>query len=88
MFSLENVEKPLVLLCVRSKILKNQWFYYVFAQKCWKTNGFIMFSLKNIEKSLVLWCFRSKMMTIGFMEKTQTKWKNHYALYEKVLTIV
>ena len=26
-------EKPLVLLCVRSKILKNHWLYCVFAQK-------------------------------------------------------
>ena len=60
-FSLKNVEKPLVLLCFRSKILKkqwwycvfaqkplkNHWFYCVFAQKCWKTIGFIVFVLRN-----------------------------------------
>ena len=48
-------EKALVLMCLRSKVLKNHWFYCVvaqksernhwfycvFAQKCWKTIGFI-----------------------------------------------
>ena len=38
--SLQNVEKPLVLLCFRSKRLKKHWFYCVFAQNCWKTIGF------------------------------------------------
>ena len=54
MFSLKNVEKPLVLQCFHSKMLKKHWFYYVFAQKCWKTIGFTVFSLKNVEKPLVL----------------------------------
>ena len=62
MFSLKNVKKTLVLLCVRSKMLKNHWFYYVFAQKCWKTIGFTVFSLQNVEKPLVLLCFRSNML--------------------------
>ena len=74
MFSLQNVEKPLVLLCVcskmlkkplvllcfRSKMLKNHWFYCVFAQQCWKTNGFTVFSLQNVEKPLVLHAKRPK----------------------------
>ena len=43
-FSLENVEKAMVLLCFRLKMLKN--------------SGFIMFSFKNDEKPLfVLLCF-------------------------------
>ena len=62
MLSLKHVEKPLVLLCFRSKIMKNHWFYYVFAQKWWKTIGFIVFSLKNVEKQVALLCFRSKML--------------------------
>ena len=75
-FSLKNVEKPLVLLCFRSKMLKKalvllcfrsemlkkHWFYCVFAPKCWKSIGFTMFSLQNVEKALVLLCFRSKML--------------------------
>ena len=40
MFSLKNVKKQLVLLCFRSTMLKNHWFYCVFAQKCWKSIGF------------------------------------------------
>ena len=27
-------KKQVVLLCVRSKMMKNHWFYCVFAQKC------------------------------------------------------
>ena len=50
-------EKTIVLLCFRSKMLKNNWFYCVFAQKCWKTIGFIVFSLTNVEKAFVLLCF-------------------------------
>ena len=41
-FSLNNVEKPLVLLCFRSNMLKNHWFYNVFA-KYWKSIGFTVF---------------------------------------------
>ena len=52
--SLQNVEKQVVLLCFRSHMLKNHWFYCVFARKCLKTRGFIVFSLKNIEKPWVL----------------------------------
>ena len=40
MFSLKNVEKPLVLLCFRSKMLKNQWFYKRRGRKTKKTIGF------------------------------------------------
>ena len=39
-FSLENVKKPLVLLCVRSKMLKNHWFYKQRGLKTKKTIGF------------------------------------------------
>ena len=59
-FSLHNVEKALVLLCFRSKMLKKHWFYCVFAQKGWKTIGFIVkmqksektigFTMKNFKK--------------------------------------
>ena len=51
-FSLQNVEKAMVLLCFRSKMLKNQWFYCGFDQKWWNTIGFTMFSLKHIEKTI------------------------------------
>ena len=61
-FSLKDVEKLVVSLCFRSKMLKNHWFYCVFAQKGWKTIGFTVFSLQNDEKPLVLLCFRSKML--------------------------
>ena len=86
MFSLKYIEKPLVFLCFRSNMLKNHWFYCVFAQKCWKTIGFIVFSRKKVEKALVLLCFRSKVLkkhwfycvfaqkgwkTIGFIVKMQ-----------------
>ena len=41
MCSLKHVEKAMVLLCVRSQMLNNHWFFYVVAQTCWKTtNGF------------------------------------------------
>ena len=38
--SLKNVEKPLVLLCFRSKMLKNHWFYKQRGLKTKKTSGF------------------------------------------------
>ena len=41
MFSLKNVlKKPLVLLCFRSKMLKNHWFYKQRGLKTKKTIGF------------------------------------------------
>ena len=43
-------------------MLKNHWFYYVFARKCWKTIGFSVLSRKKVEKALVLLRFRSKML--------------------------
>ena len=54
--------EPLVLLCFRSQMLKNHWFYCVFAQKCWKTMCFTVYLLKNIEKPLVLLHVRSKTL--------------------------
>ena len=42
MFSRKKVEKPLVLLCFRSKVVEKHWFYSVFTQKGWKTIGFII----------------------------------------------
>ena len=39
-FSLKNNEKPMVLLCVRSKMLKNHWFYKQRGLKTKKTIGF------------------------------------------------
>ena len=71
--------EPLVLLCFRSKMLKNYWFYPVFAQKYWKTIGFTVFSLKNVKKTLVLLCFRSKMLKNHWIYwKNAKKWKNHW----------
>ena len=43
-------------------MLKKQWFYCVFAQKCKKNNGFTVFSLKDIEKAMVLLCVRLNML--------------------------
>ena len=60
MFSLKNVKKPLVLLRFRSKVLKTIWFYYVFAQTCWKTIGFMI----KMQKS---------EQTIGFTKKKHKK---------------
>ena len=37
-----KMTKPLVLWCFRSKVLKKHWFYCGFAQKGWKTIGFII----------------------------------------------
>ena len=76
MFSLKNVEKALVLLGLRQKMLKNHWFYRSGNRNCWKaigftskeaemywkSIGFTMFSLQNIKKALVLRCFRSKSL--------------------------
>ena len=60
-----------------SKNVKNNWFYCVFAQTCFKKNngvtvfslkngektiGFTEFSLNNVKQPLVLLCFRSKML--------------------------
>ena len=58
--SLKSVEKVVVVLCFRSKMLKKCWFYNVCVSKCWKSIGFIMFSFRNIEKALVSCCFQSK----------------------------
>ena len=60
--SLKNVVKPLVLLCFRSKRLKKHWLYGVFAQKYWKSIGFIVCSRRKVEKALVLLCCRSKVL--------------------------
>ncbi len=68
-FSLNNVEKPLILMCFRSKMVNDYWFYCAFAQKWWKTLGVSMFVPKHVEKPLVSPCFRPKMLyskTIGF----------------------
>ena len=51
MFSLKSIEKALVLLCFRSKVLKKHWFYCVFAQKGWKTIGFIV-KMQKSEKTI------------------------------------
>ena len=56
------VEKHVVLLCFRSHVLKNHWFYYVLAQKALKSIGFTVFSLEHVEKALVLLCFRSQVL--------------------------
>ena len=86
MFSLKNVKKPLVLLCVRSKMLKNHWFYCVFAQKYWKGIGLIVFSRKKVEKALVLLCFRSKRLkNHWFYCKNAKKWKKPLVLLWKTL---
>ena len=55
-------EKALVLLGLRSKTLKNHWFYGVFAQKCSKTIDFIVFSPANVSKMNVLSTLRSKTL--------------------------
>ena len=51
----------IVLIFQKSKMLKKQWFYYVFVQNCSKTIGFIRFSLQIVQKQVVLLCFRSKL---------------------------
>ena len=51
MFSLTKVEKPLVLLSFRPKMLKNHWFYKPGHQKCSKSIGFTVACLKNNSKT-------------------------------------
>ena len=83
-FSLKNVEKSLVLLCARSKMLKKHWFYSVFFQHCWKTFnlwrvrsamlqniGFILCSLKHVETPCVLHTH------VG-----AEKWEKHWCCYK------
>ena len=55
----------MVLLCFRSKVLKQHWFYCVFAQQGWNTIGFIL-KMQNSEK------------TIGFTVKKIKKSKHHH----------
>ena len=55
-------EKPLVLLCVRSNILKTSGFIVFSLKHLKKTIGFIMFSLRSDDKQFVLLCFRSKKL--------------------------
>ena len=50
-FSLKSIEKALVLLCFRSKRLKNQWFYCKM-QKSEKTIGFTVKNFKKEQKPL------------------------------------
>ena len=64
--------EPLVLLCFRSKMLENHWFYCVFAHKCSKTIGFIVFSWlcrsKTLENHWFYCVFAQKCSkTIGFI---------------------
>ena len=61
-----------------TKNVKNHWFYWVFAQKCWKSIGFTVFSLKSDKKALVLLCFRSKMLKKHrfYCVFAQTCWKS------------
>ena len=40
MFSLEHIEKQCVSCSFRSRVLNNQWFYYVFIQKHVKSKWF------------------------------------------------
>ena len=82
--SLKHVEKSLVLLWFRSKILKNHWFYCVFAQKFCKT---ITFSIK-IDKKIAFfveilvrkWQKRKKVKkTLRFIWKIVKK--SNFALF-------
>ena len=53
--SLKSIEKALVLLCFRSKRLKNNWFYckiIVKMLKSEKNSGFTMKSFKKEQKPL------------------------------------
>ena len=46
----KNVEKALVLLCVRSKMLKDHWFYKQRGLKTKKSQKTIGFTMKNFKK--------------------------------------
>ena len=67
--------EPLVLLCVHSKMLKNHWFYCVFAQKYWKSIGFTVFSLKKVEKPLVLLQKCKKVKKPLVLQCSLCKWR-------------
>ena len=79
-FSLKNVKKSLVLLCFRSNMLENHWFYCVFAHKCSKTIGFIVFSWLVRSKTLKNHWFYSVFLT--FQAK---QWKKPLVLLWKIL---
>ena len=92
-FSLQHVEKAMVLLCFRSTLLKKQWLYCVFAQKSWKSMGFTVFSLKSIEQALVLLCFHSnRLQNHWFYCKKYKKMKKPWVLlwkqYKRAKTII
>ena len=62
-FSFTNVEKALVLLCFRSTMSKNHWFYckiIVKMQKSEKTIGFTVKNFKKEQKPLENQCFFEK----------------------------
>ena len=64
MFPLQNVVKPCVLLCFRSRMLKKHWFYCVCASTCCKTTCFVVFSLPYVAKTLFLLCLCLKLLNI------------------------
>ena len=58
-FSFKHVKQPLVLLCFRSKMLKNHWFY---KQRGLKTKKTISFTIKPVpstdsgrETAILVW---------------------------------
>ena len=73
MCSFKNVKKSLVLLCFRSKMLKNHWFYCVFAPKCWKTIGFI-----------VLWLPKCRLLPMFFTVFAPPSLRKPYKVYQKL----
>ena len=73
MCSLKNIEKALVLLCFRSKRLKNQWFYCkisVEMQKSEKSIGFTMKMFKKVKKPFVVqWFFEKRGRKTNFQPR-------------------
>ena len=46
-----------------SQMVKKQWFYCVFAWKCWTTIGYIILWYRSkLKKTMVLLCFGTKML--------------------------
>ena len=85
--SLENVEKPLVLLHFRSTTLKNHWFYCIFVWKRWKTIGFGKPFSPNIEKTCEKTTFWETIFAIHWKNvwknnKNEKMLKNHYVFLQ------
>ena len=84
MFSLKSIEKALVLLCFRSKRLKNHWFYCKNAKKWKKPLVLLWIILKNSKKHCKTCVFLKKkgrktnsVNGFGVRDKHACSWRDY-----------